>query len=170
MGGVLVGTTRQGMSFTESLDVYGRLTIGDGLLAQIPALLVSLAAALLVARVEDRSAAKSRAILPRDPLVFAAPAATLTVLALWDDMPTLVFSSVALVLFGVLFWVLFWVLFLSPFLGTSRLPYTNCCPDRLSLCPFLGPDLSPHSMKFGIKIGARNPALKKCMFGTAWFV
>lgn len=101
VGGVLVGTTRQGMSFTESLDVYGRLTIGDGLLAQIPALLVSLAAALLVARVEDRSAAKSRAILPRDPLVFAAPAATLTVLALWDDMPTLVFSSVALVLFGM---------------------------------------------------------------------
>jgi flagellar biosynthesis component FlhA len=101
VGGVLVGTTRQGMSFSESLDVYGRLTIGDGLLAQIPALLVSLAAALLVARVEDRAAAKSRALLPRDPLVFAAPAATLTVLALWEDMPTLVFSSVALVLFGM---------------------------------------------------------------------
>ncbi len=101
VGGILVGTTRQGMSFAESLDVYGRLTIGDGLLAQIPALLVSLAAALLVARVEDRSAAKTRSILPRDPLVFAAPAATLTVLALWEDMPTLVFSSVALVLFGM---------------------------------------------------------------------
>jgi len=101
VGGILVGTTRQGMSFAESLDVYGRLTIGDGLLAQIPALLVSFAAALLVARVEDRSTARARTLLPRDPLVFAAPAATLTVLALWEDMPTLVFSSVALVLFGM---------------------------------------------------------------------
>ncbi|MGB1698604.1 MAG: FHIPEP family type III secretion protein [Nannocystaceae bacterium] len=101
VGGIVVGTTRRGMGLLESLDVYGRLTIGDGLLAQIPALLVSLAAALLVARVEDRSSGRATAIIPRDPLIFAAPAATLTVLAMWDGMPTLIFSSVALALFGV---------------------------------------------------------------------
>jgi type III secretion protein V len=49
-GGVAVGTIRHGMEIGASLELYGRLTVGDGLLAQIPALLVSLAAGVLVTR------------------------------------------------------------------------------------------------------------------------
>jgi flagellar biosynthesis component FlhA len=55
-GGVAVGTMRHGMEVGESLELYGRLTVGDGLLAQIPALLVSLAAGVLVTRVDEATA------------------------------------------------------------------------------------------------------------------
>lgn len=50
LGGLVLGWTEGGMGVVECVDVYTRLTIGDGLVAQVPALLVSLAAGLLVTR------------------------------------------------------------------------------------------------------------------------
>jgi flagellar biosynthesis protein FlhA len=50
VGGLLIGTLQAGMSLSEAGAVYTKLTIGDGLVSQVPALLVSLAAGLLVTR------------------------------------------------------------------------------------------------------------------------
>ncbi|MBI1902250.1 MAG: flagellar biosynthesis protein FlhA [Planctomycetia bacterium] len=50
VGGLLIGTLQAGMSLTEAGALYTKLTIGDGLVSQVPALLVSLAAGLLVTR------------------------------------------------------------------------------------------------------------------------
>ncbi len=50
IGGLIVGTLQQGMSLAEAAQVYTLLTIGDGLVSQIPALLVSTAAGIIVSR------------------------------------------------------------------------------------------------------------------------
>lgn len=50
VGGFIIGMTVKGMSFTDALSTYSILTIGDGLVSQIPALLISTAAGLIVTR------------------------------------------------------------------------------------------------------------------------
>ncbi len=50
LGGLIVGTLQQGMSLAEAAQIYTLLTIGDGLVSQIPALLVSTAAGIIVSR------------------------------------------------------------------------------------------------------------------------
>ncbi len=49
-GGIVVGVMQQGMSFSEAIHTFSLLTIGDGLAAQIPALLISTATGILVTR------------------------------------------------------------------------------------------------------------------------
>jgi len=49
-GGIIIGYFRHDMELTEAADVFVRLSVGDGLVSQIPALIISLAAGLLVSR------------------------------------------------------------------------------------------------------------------------
>ena len=53
IGGVLIGTAQHSMSFAEASETYILLSIGDGLVAQIPALLLSIATAIIVTRVSS---------------------------------------------------------------------------------------------------------------------
>jgi flagellar biosynthesis protein FlhA len=50
VGGLFIGMIESGMSFTQAADIFTKLTIGDGLVTQVPAFLISLAAGLLVTR------------------------------------------------------------------------------------------------------------------------
>ncbi|NEW05562.1 flagellar biosynthesis protein FlhA [Paenibacillus sp. SYP-B3998] len=50
IGGFIIGMTMKGMSFSEALETFSILTIGDGLVSQIPALLISTAAGIIVTR------------------------------------------------------------------------------------------------------------------------
>jgi len=50
IGGFVIGVLQQGMTFTVAAEIFTKLTIGDGLVSQVPAFLVSLAAGLLVTR------------------------------------------------------------------------------------------------------------------------
>ncbi len=50
IGGLYIGVVQAGMTFTEAAALFTKLTIGDGLVSQVPALLISLAAGLLVTR------------------------------------------------------------------------------------------------------------------------
>jgi flagellar biosynthesis protein FlhA len=50
IGGIIIGTFRHGMPVLQAADTYVRLTVGDGLVTQIPALLVSVAAGMLVSK------------------------------------------------------------------------------------------------------------------------
>ncbi len=49
-GGIVIGVTRNGMSLADAADVFTRLSVGDGLVSQIPALIISLGAGLLVSK------------------------------------------------------------------------------------------------------------------------
>ena len=50
IGGFLIGVVQRGLPITEAINTYALLTVGDGLVSQIPALLVSIAAGLIVTR------------------------------------------------------------------------------------------------------------------------
>src|SRR5688500_18650199 len=50
IGGIIVGVAQQGMPFSEAIQHFSLLTVGDGLTAQIPALLISVATGILVTR------------------------------------------------------------------------------------------------------------------------
>lgn len=93
-GGLAIGVGRMGYSWTQSLELYGRLTIGDGLLAQIPALLVSLAAGVLVSRVDEGGPPRPR-LRWLDPAMLLVPATLLLLLALVPSMPGLAFLTTA---------------------------------------------------------------------------
>jgi len=53
IGGIIVGSVQQGMAFSQAVHTYSLLTVGDGLVAQIPALLISVAAGTVVTRVSS---------------------------------------------------------------------------------------------------------------------
>lgn len=53
VGGTIIGITQNGMTGSEALHTYGILTIGDGLVSQIPSLLVSISAGILITRTGD---------------------------------------------------------------------------------------------------------------------
>src|SRR5579863_2941723 len=61
-GGIVIGTTRHGMPLGQAADIFPRLSVGDGLVSQIPALIVSLSAGLLVSKGGTRGPA-GRAVL-----------------------------------------------------------------------------------------------------------
>ncbi|MEO8498000.1 MAG: flagellar biosynthesis protein FlhA, partial [Planctomycetota bacterium] len=73
IGGLIIGVVQYGMTFTEAGALFTRLTIGDGLVSQVPALLISLAAALLV----TRSTAKINLPVQFIDQLFARPQALL---------------------------------------------------------------------------------------------
>lgn len=50
LGGFIIGIVQHGLTFSQAVEIYTLLTIGDGLVAQIPGLLLSIAAALMVTR------------------------------------------------------------------------------------------------------------------------
>ncbi|QDU72172.1 flagellar biosynthesis protein FlhA [Mucisphaera calidilacus] len=55
VGGFAIGVAMKGWTITESIDVYTRLTIGDGIVSQLPAFVIAVAAGLIVTRSSSRS-------------------------------------------------------------------------------------------------------------------
>ncbi len=104
LGGIAIGVGRLDMSVGESLSIYGRLTIGDGLLAQIPALLVSLAAGVLVSRI-DRDEQSSELGRWLDPAMLVVPATMLLLLSVVPGMPVLAFVATAVGLLTAALWL-----------------------------------------------------------------
>jgi type III secretion protein V len=103
LGGMAVGGVRAGLGIGESLSLYGKLAIGDGLLAQIPALLIALAAAVLVARVDRSSEHPSARWL--QPSMLVVPAVLLGLLAPVPGMPALAFATCAVGLLAIALWI-----------------------------------------------------------------
>ncbi len=100
IGGLIVGLGQKGMSFSSAIANYGTLTIGDGLVAQVPALIISTAAGILVTRVatdEDLSGQVSKQFDSSGSLMFVV-GGILILLGLIPGMPTLPF-----LLFGAFF-------------------------------------------------------------------
>jgi len=97
VGGLAIGLIQHNMSFGEAGRLYVLLTIGDGLVAQIPSLLLSLATAIIVTRV---TTTESMAEQARDqfgnPTALFISAGILTILGLVPGMPHLTFLSLAI--------------------------------------------------------------------------
>ncbi|MCC7383661.1 MAG: type III secretion system export apparatus subunit SctV [Deltaproteobacteria bacterium] len=94
--GIVIGVTRMGMSAGEAVELYSVLTIGDGLVAQIAALLVTLSAGIIVTRVESKDKTKNLGHNLKDELfsnakVLNIGAGLMVLLALVPGLPALPF-------------------------------------------------------------------------------
>ncbi|WP_223385506.1 flagellar biosynthesis protein FlhA [Oricola cellulosilytica] len=99
-GGIIIGYTRHGMNLGEAAEVFTKLSVGDGLVSQIPALIVSLAAGLLVSK-GGTVGSVDKAVLDQlgnYPRALFVAAFMLLVLAVMPGLPALPFLLLAAVL------------------------------------------------------------------------
>jgi flagellar biosynthesis protein FlhA len=97
IGGLIIGIGQHDLSFAEAGKVYVLLSIGDGLVGQVPALLISIAAGLIVSRVgegEDIGTEVGKQLLG-SPQALAITAVIIGLLGLIPGMPNLVFLLLA---------------------------------------------------------------------------
>ncbi|MBI3541244.1 MAG: type III secretion system export apparatus subunit SctV, partial [Deltaproteobacteria bacterium] len=108
VGGFIIGVMQRGMTFPEAIKSYSLLTIGDGLVAQIPALIISVSAGFVVTRVvsESKESNLGRDILTQVtayPKALVVTAVLLTVMGLIPGLPKLPFFVIAAGLAGLAF-------------------------------------------------------------------
>ena len=102
IGGIAIGVAQHDLSFMDSAKVYALLTIGDGLVAQVPSLLLSTAAAIMVTRVttsEDMGEQISRQMFT-SPKALGVSAAILIAMGLVPGMPHVSFIGLGLIAAG----------------------------------------------------------------------
>src|SRR5690606_29044032 len=102
IGGIVIGTLDLGMSLGDAGRVHTLLTIGDGLVAQIPALLLSTAVAIIVTRM-SRAAALSDQVLKQlfhDPRSLTVAGVSLAIIGVLPGMPNLMFLTLAALAIG----------------------------------------------------------------------
>ncbi|WP_292284460.1 flagellar biosynthesis protein FlhA [Marivita sp.] len=105
--GLIMGTVVHGMQIGAAFETYAILTVGDGLVTQIPAVIISIAAALLLAR-GGATGATDLAItsqLGRHPAALATVAVLMVVFALVPGLPFVPFLTGGLILAGLAYWV-----------------------------------------------------------------
>ena len=102
VGGLAIGVGQHGLSLSEAGRIYTLLTIGDGLVAQIPALFLSLATAIIVTRVTTSESMTEQASSQlSNPTALYMSAAILAILGLVPGMPHMVFLTLALCTAGL---------------------------------------------------------------------
>lgn len=106
-GGLVIGIVQHNMSFGKAVEVYTLLTIGDGLVAQIPALVISTASGVVVTRVSTEENVGEQMIsqLFYDPQVILLSGAVIGILGLVPGMPSVVFLSFTIILFMLSGWL-----------------------------------------------------------------
>ena len=111
IGGFIVGVAQRGLPFIEALQLYSLLTIGDGLVQQIPALIISVAAGIVVTRVASESEGSN---LGRDiitqlsayPKALIIASVILGLMAAVPGLPKIPFVLLGLVVGGVAFFLI----------------------------------------------------------------
>jgi flagellar biosynthesis protein FlhA len=98
IGGILIGIFQHKMPIGQAASTYTILTIGDGLVSQIPALVISIAAGLLVSKAGVEGAADKALVtqLAMNPLSMGMVSASAGVIALIPGMPIIPFVAVAI--------------------------------------------------------------------------
>ncbi|MEO0315819.1 MAG: hypothetical protein RI928_2275, partial [Pseudomonadota bacterium] len=107
LGGVLIGVLQRGLTAGESVKIYSILTIGDGLISQIPALFVSICAGMIVTRVTGADGNVSNigsdigSQLLAQPKAFMIASVVMLGFAVIPGMPTVTFLILFVVMGGV---------------------------------------------------------------------
>ena len=97
VGGLAIGMLQYDLTFDQASRAYVLLTIGDGLVAQVPALILSLSTAIIVSRVTTSESAPEQATSQLgNSTAFGVAGATLTILGLIPGMPNGVFLSLGI--------------------------------------------------------------------------
>lgn len=107
IGGLLVGMLQHNLSFSLAMEYYILLTIGDGLVAQVPSMLLSVASAIMVTRqanASDMSSQMLRQMFDKTrPLIISA--IILAIMGLVPGMPHLAFLGMAAISAGIAYWM-----------------------------------------------------------------
>jgi flagellar biosynthesis protein FlhA len=102
VGGLIIGVVQQGLGAAEAATIYTLLTVGDGLVSQIPALIISTAAGIVVTRAgssEMLSKQLGRQLFPNARILFIV-GGVLLFFAIIPGMPKLSFIMIALIMIG----------------------------------------------------------------------
>ncbi|WP_042687934.1 type III secretion system export apparatus subunit SctV [Candidatus Glomeribacter gigasporarum] len=106
VGGIAIGVMQQEMSAAQAISTYAILSVGDGLIAQIPALLISIAAGLIVTRIQgtekENLATQMFRQLVAQPWALLMVSGVLVLFALLPGFPTVIFALLAAII--VSFW------------------------------------------------------------------
>ena len=98
VGGLAIGVAQHGLTFSDAGKLYTLLTIGDGLVSQIPSLFLSLATAIIVTRVTTSESVTDQAVSQlSNPSALFISAGILTILGIVPGMPHTVFLLLSLV-------------------------------------------------------------------------
>lgn len=103
IGGMIIGIVQLDLSFDNAIQTYSMLTIGDGLVSQIPSLIISLAAGLLVTKSGANSVAADKAIfgqLGKYPQAIWMVAIVTFLMALLPGLPFIPFTILAIITAG----------------------------------------------------------------------
>ncbi len=97
IGGIVIGVLQRGMDISDALKTYTILTIGDGLVSQVPALLVATAAGMVVTRSASGDAldTQMRTQLFSNPRVLGTVSGVVTLFSIIPGMPTIPFLFIA---------------------------------------------------------------------------
>lgn len=98
IGGIIIGTVFHDLSFSQSAEIYTLLSIGDGLVAQIPSLLLSVAAAIIVTRQTGSKREMGQQVVSElfsDPRIMFIVTGVLFVMGIVPGMPHIAFLSLA---------------------------------------------------------------------------
>lgn len=101
IGGFVIGMVQLKMNAMTALSTYTILTVGDGLVSQIPALLISTATGLIISRASGQDASLSEDIKKEmfsDPRVLGVVSGLLMVLGIVPGMPTLPFGTISIIM------------------------------------------------------------------------
>lgn len=100
IGGLLIGSLQRGLPVSESATIYTLLTIGDGLVAQIPALIISTAAGIVITRASSVSSMGTQIAMQvvQQPKAIFASAGVVGLMGIMPGMPFLPFSIMAIIL------------------------------------------------------------------------
>jgi flagellar biosynthesis protein FlhA len=98
VGGIIIGVAQKGMSFADASNTFTLLTVGDGLVSQMPALIISTAAGLMVSKagVEGATDKALMTQLSFYPQALGMAAGVMGIVAVLPGMPTLVFGGLAM--------------------------------------------------------------------------
>ncbi len=103
IGGLAIGVGSQGLSVGDAVDTFSRLSVGDGLVSQIPALLISMATGLLVTRVgsDDDMSGELRSQVFGNRTALRLGSMIVAGMGLLPGLPTVPFFVIAAALFAI---------------------------------------------------------------------
>lgn len=107
LGGFVIGMAQHGLDFSSAIEIYTLLTIGDGLVAQIPGLLLSIAAALMVTR-QNESGDMGQMVMSQmfdNPKSLSIAAGVLLIMGIVPGMPHFAFLSFGLITASVAYFI-----------------------------------------------------------------
>ncbi len=126
IGGLFIGTLQHGLPFGQAMEIYTLLTIGDGLVAQIPGLLLSIGTAIIVTRQNKESDLGEQMTGQLGNLkVLVVSASVLTLMGIVPGMPHFAFLSLAAFLGGAA-----WLIY-----KRQQAPAASSGPARSELVP-----------------------------------